>query len=199
MTSERKCGLIGMWARFSMTRFRSCFRFPHRLALFTSRRPLNAQRAALAEEVNNVLSRCISVSGVVHYEDEEDSSKSVSLRQFMKNGMTKAHVFRVVQLTQSLDNHLIVPRTARFLNAQLKDPSSVFGHRGSNVEGVMHEAPNFSSYETSVWYGILSALFLCVVIIDMLLTLSFFTTGCRNSSSAKQLVVLMMTQAEIQG
>ncbi|CAB9508930.1 Auxin transport protein BIG [Seminavis robusta] len=118
------------------------------------RRPLNAQRAALAEEVNNLLAKCITVA----ITSDEDAR---SLRQFVKIGMTKDHILHIIELTQALDNHVMIPRTAYSLNEQMMDPNTVIEPPASSLEPAVYEAPNFASYETNVW---MSQLKLCKAI-----------------------------------
>lgn len=104
---------------------------------------MNAHRAALAKEVNNVLSKCISTS---HAKD----SWAMSLLKCLKDGLDQEHIFQIVELAQLLDDYIILPRTAKFLNEKAKSSSSQQEVDGSD-DSSMTDAPNFASFEKSLW------------------------------------------------
>lgn len=117
------------------------------------RRPLNAHRVTLAKEINNVLAKCISSS---HTKD----SWALSLRKSLKDGLEREHVFQIVGLTQALEDHIIVPRTATFLDEKAKSTASQ-SEPDAAEDASMADAPNFSSFEKTLW---LSHVSLCVAV-----------------------------------
>lgn len=65
--------------------------------------------------------------------------------------MEREHIFLVVGLTQVLDDYVILPRTSPFLDKKAKatapQPEADLGEDAS-----MEDAPNFASFEKSLWY-----------------------------------------------
>ena len=108
---------------------------------FICRRPLNAHRAALAKEVNTVLAKCIATS---HTRD----SWALSLKKHLKEGLEKEHVFQIVGLTKVLDDYVILPRTAPFLDEKAKTTPP---QESEGDDASMEDAPNFASFEKALW------------------------------------------------
>jgi hypothetical protein len=111
--------------------------------LLLYRKPLNAHRALLAQEVNIVLAKCISTS---HTKD----SWALSLKQHLKDGLEKEHIFQIVGMAPALDNYVIVPRTALFLDEKAKATPPQLDSEASE-DASMEDAPNFASFEKSLW------------------------------------------------
>ena len=109
-----------------------------------NRRPLNSHRATLAKEINNVLAKCISVS---HTKD----CLALSLRKSLKGGLEKEHIFQIIGLTRVLDDHVIVPRTAQFLDEKAKATASQQESDSTEDETSLADAPNFTSFEKMLW------------------------------------------------
>ena len=104
---------------------------------------MNAHRASLAKEINNVLSKCISSS---HTKD----SWALSLSKSLKDGFEKEHIFQIAALTRVLEDFIIVPRTAASLDERAK-----WSEPAADAESVedasMEDAPNFSAFERTLW------------------------------------------------
>ena len=91
-----------------------------------------------------MLNRMVSTLTVA---DVRNSSYGM-LRKFIKLGFREEHVCKIVGLTKTLDDLVIVPRTANVLNGKLKQTEPSDQHIESP------DAPDFAVFEKSLWYVI---------------------------------------------
>lgn len=98
----------------------------------------------MAEKSITLLNRMVSTAAI-------DGSKSSSyydmLRRFIKMSFAEEHILQLIGLTNILDDLVIAPRTAKFLNKNLS--------AGLEEYTEPPDVPDFAWFERSLWYGVL--------------------------------------------
>lgn len=114
---------------------------------------MNVYRASLAAEVNSLLTKLLSTANLA------DSRKSAygMLRQFIKLGFREEHLLKTIELTKSLDDLVIAPRTANYLNCAQQSQTGMY----DELRKELPDAPDLTVFEKSLW---LSHMSLCIVI-----------------------------------